>query len=341
MTSLVIRFLPSDVELSCDGETTILEVALAAGFIPNHSCRRGECGACKTRIVSGSVRYLSGRPEALTEGHCLSCMAIPTTNVILDSPEVLKVTGRRTVKVGTRVTSVERLGSDVAVVRIQAPADSGFCFRPGQYVDVLMRDGNRRSYSMANNPEESGVIELHIRAIPGGRFSQHVYRNLKLRDMLKIEGPFGTFTLRESDAPLIFVASGTGYAPIASMMRTHAEDIARRGAAFYWGARRQEDLYAFEEAVEWARSCDRLRFIPVLSDPSLDWQGRTGFVQDAVQDDYSDLSAFEVYACGNPLMIVAARRAFCLQCGLKEANFLSDSFVAAPCNTGMVSTPLF
>lgn len=330
MTSFVVKFEPSNVELQCDGESTVLDSALAAGFFPKHSCRRGECRACETRIVSGEVRYADGvAPEGLSPRHCLTCLAIPATDVVLDSPEVSSVAGRRVMKVGARVTGVDRVSDDVAIVRVQAPAGSEFDFEAGQYVDVVLRDGARRSYSMANAPTQGGQVEWHVRAMPGGRFSQHVYQNLKPRDLLRIEGPFGSFTLRDTSAPLIFLASGTGYAPIASMMRTHAQSIARRGATFYWGGRREQDLYAMEEARNWADSASGLEFVPVLSDPDASWQGRRGFVHEAVQRDYPDLSRFEVYACGNPLMIDAARHAFRTEGGLAEENFLSDSFVTA------------
>ncbi|WP_109477569.1 FAD-binding oxidoreductase [Paraburkholderia sp. C35] len=330
MTSFVVKFEPSNVEFQCDSTTTVLEGALAAGFHPKHSCRRGECGACQTRIVSGEIGYASGlRPEGLASDHCLTCLALPASDVVLDSPEVSGIPGRPTLKVGARVTSVERVSEDVTILRIQPPATSGFSFDAGQYVDVVLRDGARRSYSMANAPSVGGELEWHVRAMPGGRFSQHVYENLKTRDLLRIEGPFGSFSLRDTNAPLIFLASGTGYAPIASMMRTHADSISRRGAAFYWGGRRKEDLYAVEEVMAWAESAGTLKFIPVLSDPDPEWSGRVGFVHEAVRADNPDLSSFEVYACGNPLMIDAARHVFQSECALQEQNFISDSFVTS------------
>ncbi|WP_254318106.1 FAD-binding oxidoreductase [Paraburkholderia sp. CNPSo 3272] len=331
MTTFVVKFEPSNVELPCEGDSTLLDTALTAGFFPKHSCRRGECRACETRILSGEVRYGSDvAPDGLKRDHCLTCLAIPVTDVVLDSPEVSSVPGRRIVKAGARVTAVDRVSEDVTVVRVQIPVNTGFTFEAGQYVDVVLRDGTRRSYSMANSPAEEGQIEWHIRAMPGGRFSQHVYQNLKPKDLLRIEGPYGSFVLSDADAPLIFLASGTGYAPIAAMMREHRDRIAARGATFYWGARREKDLYAMEEVNAWAKSASGLMFVPVLSDPDENWDGRTGFVHEAVQKDYPDLSRLEVYACGNPLMIDAARHAFRTECGLPEDRFLSDSFVTAP-----------
>jgi len=330
MTTYVVRFEPSNVELSCGDGSTLLDTALAAGYFPKHSCRRGECRACETRIVSGEVRYASGtEPENLKSGHCLTCLAVPVTDVVLDALDMAGEPGRRIVKTGARVTAVQRVSSDVTVVRLQIPTASGFDFDAGQYLDVVLRDGARRSYSMANAPSKDGEIEWHIRAMPNGRFSQHVYQNLKLRDLLRVEGPFGSFRLRDTNSPLILLASGTGYAPIASMMRAHADQLSKRGATFYWGGRREEDLYAMREAIAWADSAPGLEFVPVLSEPDAHWQGRTGFVHEAVQCDYPDLSGFEVYACGNPLMVDAARHAFRTECGLSEEDFLSDSFVTA------------
>lgn len=328
--SFVVKFEPSNVELRCGEEATILDSALAVGYFPKHSCRRGECRACETRVLSGKVRYASGGdPEGLKPDHCLTCLAIPAGDVVLDAPELSSTPGRRIVKVGARVIGIERVSDDVALVRSQMPEDSGFNFDPGQYVDVVLRDGARRSYSMANAPGPDGQIEWHVRAMPGGKFSQHVYRNLKLRDLLRVEGPFGSFTLHDTSAPLVFLASGTGYAPIASMMRARHDSIVKRGATFYWGARREEDLYAMDEVLGWEKSARNLKFVPVLSEPGPDWTGRTGFVHEAVRKDHPDLSGYEVYACGNPLMVDAARYTFLRECQLSKDSFFSDSFVTA------------
>jgi len=330
MTKFIVKFEPSNVELPCGGDATLLDVALESGYFPKHSCRRGECRACETRIVSGSVRYAAGpSPDGLKAGHCLTCLAHPLSDVVLDAPEVSGVPGLRLVKAAVRVVSVDRVSPDVAVVRMQLPATAGFRFTPGQYVDVVLRDGARRSYSMANTPSDDGQIELHIRAMPGGRFSQHVYRSLKPRDLLRLEGPFGSFTLSDTQAPVILLASGTGYAPIASIVHAHLNELISRGATLYWGGRRLQDLYASKDVESWANLSPRLKFVPVLSEPDPAWPGRTGFVHEAVQDDYPDLSGFEVYACGNPLMIDAARHAFTTECGLREGGFLSDAFVTA------------
>jgi CDP-4-dehydro-6-deoxyglucose reductase, E3 len=234
----------------------------------------------------------------------------------------------RVVAAGARVAEVSRPSADVAVLRLQLPATSGFRFKPGQYLDIVLRDGARRSYSMANVPDETGVVELHVRRIPGGRFSEHAYDKLKARDMLRVEGPFGIFTLNTSEAPIVFLASGTGYAPIASMLAAHKQEIGQRGARLYWGGRKSSDLYGLDDLLAWHNDHPGVELIPVLSEPGDGWTGRTGFVHDAVLADHESLAGHEVYACGNPLMIKAAQTSFCAERGLSELAFFSDAFIA-------------
>lgn len=323
-----ITFAPAGVTLACAPGQSVLETALGAGYFPKHSCRRGECHACCTPIKSGSVSYPEGFvPEGVPEGYCLTCMARPEGQVEIEAPEVSSVPGRRVVRAGARVLSTERVSHDVTVVQLQVPRNAGFDFSAGQYCDVLLRDGNRRSYSMASAPDGSGVIEWHVRALPNGRFSTHVYKALKPGDMLRVEGPFGGFALSTSDKPVILLASGTGYAPIAALLKTHAEVLKARGAALYWGCRRLEDLYAFEEARAWGSDGDHCRFIPVLSEHGSNWSGRSGFVHDAVAQDFPDMSGMEVYACGNPLMVDAARATFTREHALPNEAFFSDAFI--------------
>jgi len=330
MTIRTITIQPAGVRLQCGEDTSLLDAALGAGFFPHHSCRRGECNTCEVRVVSGTVRYPEGFvPEGVRAGHCLACQARPADDVVIEAPEVAATPGRRIVQAGARVIDIRRVNGDVAIVRLQVPPASGFAFDPGQYVDVVLRDGSRRSYSMANAPDGEGFIEWHIRAMPQGRFSTHVYERLKARDLLRIEGPFGGFKLRHSSAPVILLASGTGYAPIVSMLRSHGDELADRGAVLYWGGRRRQDLYAMEEAIAWAASDPAFRFVPVLSLPDEGWTGRTGFVHEAVVQDHPGLSLHEVYACGNPLMVEAARHAFVRDHGLDAGSFFSDAFVTA------------
>lgn len=328
MTSYKLRIEPAGVDIDCSPNDSLLDAALAAGYFPHHSCRRGECNACECKVVSGETAYPEGFvPEGVRDGHILSCQARPVTDVVISAPEVSATPGQRVVKTGARVIDVRRVSDDVACVTLQMPPGAGFSFRPGQYLDVVLRDGSRRRYSMANVPNGEGTVEWHVRAVPDGRFSNHVYHNLKARDMLRVEGPFGAFTLQSSSAPLILLASGTGYAPIAAILKAHREEIARRGAALYWGGNRLSDLYAIEEALAWESAHPGCRFIPVLSGTEPGWTGRTGFVHEAVARDFPDMSGHEVYACGNPLMVDAARHTFIRNNRLAETNFFSDSFI--------------
>jgi CDP-4-dehydro-6-deoxyglucose reductase len=328
MGMFTLRFAPSGAQVACSSDTSLLDAALAAGYFPRHSCRRGECNACEARVLSGEVAYPAGfEPEGVSAGHILTCQARPCGDLIVVAPEVVATPGQRVVQAGARVLEVTRVSADVATVRLQVPLEAGFAFEPGQYVDVVLRDGARRSYSMAGAPDLDGGIEWHVRALPEGRFSNHVYHKLKPRDMLRIEGPFGSFMLRPGEAPLILLASGTGYAPIRAMLRAHGERIAQRGAVLYWGGNRLADLYALDDVDALLRRHPGLRFVPVLSGVEPGWRGRTGFVHEVVAQDFPDLSGHEVYACGNPLMVDAARQVFIRDNGLHDGNFFSDAFI--------------
>lgn len=330
MSAFKLRIEPAGVEIACDDNGSLLDAALAAGYFPQHSCRRGQCNACEAQLTVGEVDYPEGfRPEGVREGCILTCQARACSDVTIVAPEVLPTPGQRVVQTGARVLEVDRVSRDVARVVLQVPPAAGFSFQPGQYVDVVLRDGSRRSYSMANAPTDAGLVEWHVRAVPDGRFSNYVYQSLKPRDMLRIEGPFGAFTLRKSVAPIVLLASGTGYAPIAALLKAHKAEIMLRGAVLYWGGARLTDLYALDEAQEWQNEHSSFRFVPVLSGNEPGWSGRTGFVHEAVVADFPDLSRHEVYACGNPLMVDAARHTFTRETGLNPENFFSDAFVTS------------
>lgn len=318
---------PNGGSFECREDQTVLEAAIAAGYWLPHSCRAGTCASCLVPVRGGEFSH--GRPEfPLPAGSCMTCQARPHSDLVLEAPNLPKEPGLRVVQGPARVLDVSRPSDDVVIVRAQLPAASGFRFIPGQYAEVILRDGSRRSYSMANLPDDAGTIEWHIRKMPGGRFSGHAHANLKPRDMLRVEGPFGTFRLHEGDAPIIFLASGTGFAPIASILAAHHEEIVRRGARLYWGGRVPADLYAFDAVQAWQERASGLRFIPVLSEADGAWAGRSGYVHQAVLDDFDSLAGHEVYACGNPLMIEAARASFVADRGLPAERFYSDAFIA-------------
>ncbi len=326
-----IRLQPAGGTFSCRSDQTVLDAAAEAGYWLPHSCRGGSCASCVLPVVSGDVQHRTSEQATalatLAEGSCLSCQAFPQSDLVLDAPGVPAEPGRRVVKTAARVTEVSHPSADVAVIKAQVPAQAGWQFEAGQYAEVVLRDGTRRSYSMANAPNEHGEIEWHVRRIEGGRFSPHAYDKLKARDLLRIEGPFGDFTLRSGTAPVILLASGTGYAPIAALLATHGAELAARGATLYWGGRQREDLYALDSEAAWCARHPGIRIVPVFSGAGAGETGRRGLVHEAVLADHPDLSAHEVYACGNPLMINAAQAEFSARAGLQADRFFSDAFV--------------
>jgi len=237
-------------------------------------------------------------------------------------------------KMPSRVTTIARPTSDVAVVKMQLPANDPLRYHAGQYIEFILRDGSRRSYSMANAPHTQGdkpFVELHIRHMPGGKFTDQVFSTMKEKDILRMEGPFGSFFLREdATKPMVLLASGTGFAPIKAIIEHMQFKAITRPAVLYWGCRSKADLYLHDWAVEAAARMPNLTYIPVLSEPKPEdaWTGRLGFVHRAVMEDIPDLSGHQVYACGAPIMVESAQRDFVAQCGLPEEEFLADSFTS-------------
>jgi CDP-4-dehydro-6-deoxyglucose reductase len=328
-TTFHIRLSPGGGYFPCRDDQTVLDAAVEAGYWLPHSCRAGDCGACALPVIEGRAR---ARTSASTKievptGHMLTCQSLPCSDMSIEAQGVPAEPGRRVVKAVARVTDAVRPSADVVVVKAQLPTLAGWQFKAGQYAELVLRDGERRSYSMANAPNDRGEIEWHIRRIEGGRFSTHAYDALKPKDILRVEGPFGNFTLRPGTAPVILLASGTGYAPIASMLAAHGDELAARGARLYWGGRRPEDLYAMQDEAAWRARHPGIEIVPVYSDIAPGHAGRRGLVHEAVLMDAPDLSAYEVYACGNPLMVEAARADFTKKAGLRPERFFSDAFV--------------
>jgi CDP-4-dehydro-6-deoxyglucose reductase len=327
-----VTIQPSGHQFTVKPDETLLSAALNAGFALPYGCRNGACGACKGKILSGSVDYGTFQEGALThedklKGLALFCCAKAETNLTI---EVKEVGAAKDIPIRTlpcRVESMEKLTADVMALRLKLPSNERLQFLPGQYIDFLLKDGKRRSFSLANSPEEDALLELHIRHVPGGHFTDHVFGAMKVKDIMRISGPYGSFFLRESDKPAIFVAGGTGFAPIKSMLSHAFHHEIDRQFVLYWGAKTLPDLYQPDVPGEWRRGHGNFSFIPVLSDPRPEdnWPGRTGFVHEAVLADFADLSGYEVYACGAPPMISAARRDFTAR-GLPEDAFFSDSF---------------
>ncbi|WP_300648474.1 CDP-6-deoxy-delta-3,4-glucoseen reductase [Paenalcaligenes sp.] len=324
---------PSGQVFEVAEDQTLLEAALAEGMMLRHSCREGTCGTCKGKVLAGQVDHADSDLEVLTqaerdEGFALFCRAKACSDLQIHAPEVTELKGISIQKTAARVGSIDRISDDVAIVRLNLPPTMPFNYFPGQYAEVILKDGSRRSYSMATVPGESNQLEWHIRNT-GGTFSRFVYEDLKEKTLLRLEGPFGTFYLRDTDKPMVFVASGTGFAPIKALLEQLAAQNNTRPVSMYWGGRQLKDLYMHQWVVDFAKNHDWLTYTPVLSEVADGdtWDGATGYVHHQILADFSDLSGYEVYACGNPLMVDSARKDFTEQRGLDEENFFADAFV--------------
>jgi CDP-4-dehydro-6-deoxyglucose reductase len=327
---------PSGHQFFCDEDETILAAALRANVGLPHGCKNGACGACKGKIVAGEIILGKHQEKTLTQqeaqaGLSLFCCAKPVSNITIEAREVA-VGEFPSKKLPVRIAKLEKLSHDVMLVCLQLPATEKFKFRAGQYIEFLLRDGKRRSYSMANAPHlAEHQISLHIRHMSGGVFTDQVFSALKERDILRIEGPQGTFFLREdSDKPIILLASGTGFAPIKAIIEHAIEQKFTRSITLYWGGRRPRDLYMHQLCLDWAAAISNFHYIPVASEalPEDQWTGRTGFVHHAVLADFPNLSTMQVYACGTPIMVESAKRDFVAQTHLPVEEFYADPFIS-------------
>ena len=311
-----------------EGES-VLTAALRQDIVLPYGCRNGACGSCKGRILEGRVDYGVHQKKALTDedkaqGKALFCQARPLTDLVVEARTIGAAKDIPVRTLPCRVQKLERLADDVMGVHLKLPANERLQFLAGQYIEFLLKDGSRRSFSMGNAPHDDELIQLHVRHVPGGQFTDHVFGKMKERDILRFEGPLGTFFLREdSHKPIVLVASGTGFAPIKSVIEHALRRNIARSMVLYWGGRRPKDLYMDALARQWP-----IKYVPVVSEalPEDRWTGRTGFVHRAVMQDFPDLSAHQVYACGVPVMVDAARRDFTQQCRLPEDEFYADSF---------------
>ena len=337
--SFDITVVPSGRAFGAEAGETILAAAIRQGVGLPYGCKDGACGSCKCRKLSGEVRHGEHAdkallPEEQAAGYVLTCCATALSNVTLESRQVTDAKSFSIKKMPVRVQGLERKSPDVMLVRLQLPAAEKFRYHAGQYVEFLLRDGARRAYSMATAPhlqETAPGLELHIRHMPGGKFTDHVFGEMKEKEILRIEGPFGSFFLREdSDKPVILLASGTGFAPVKAIIEHMRHAGMERSVTLYWGARRPADLYLNDWVLEQACALPQLRYVPVVSDalPEDGWTGRTGFVHQAVLDDFTDLSGHQVYACGAPIVVDSARGAYTAERGLPEEEFFADAFTS-------------
>ncbi|HVF62381.1 MAG TPA: CDP-6-deoxy-delta-3,4-glucoseen reductase [Casimicrobiaceae bacterium] len=335
MPNVIIK--PSDHEFACASDETVLQAAMKADLILPYGCRNGACGTCKGEILSGEVDYGPHQASTLTPdekraGFALFCCARPLTDLTIKVREVRRGGDIPIKRLPVRIESIVKPAPDVAIVKFKLPANERLQYLAGQYIDFLLKDGHRRSFSLATAPHDDALLELHIRHTPGGFFTDPLFTTYKGREILRIEGPLGTFYLREeSDKPMIFIAGGTGFAPIKAMLEHAFHHQVDRPMVLYWGARALVDLYLPHLPGQWQQRHSNFTFIPVLSEPKPadNWPGRIGFVHQAVLDDFRDLSGYQVYVCGAPPMIDAARRTFTESRGLAADEFFADSFTYA------------
>ena len=327
---------PSGRNFTMEGDETVLMAGIRQNVALPYGCKDGACGSCKCKKISGTVVHRNHQAKALTAdeeaaGYVLTCCATPQSDLVLESRQVTQAGAIPIRKMPTRVSKLARLSDDVMVMQLQLPANDTFTYKPGQYIEFILRDGARRSYSMANAPQADVGVELHIRHMPGGKFTDLVFGSMKEKEILRIEGPFGSFFLREDSAkPIILLASGTGFAPIKALIEQMQQQGITRPATLYWGGRRPTDLYLDAWVQDKLQSMPNLRYVPVVSDAQLAdaWTGRTGFVHQAVLQDHADLSGYQVYACGAPVVVDSARRDFCASADLPEDEFFADAFTS-------------
>lgn len=328
-----VKIQPSNLTIDVEQGESILSAALRQGVNLAYGCRSGSCGSCKSLLMDGDVNYpieqaLSLTDEEKQRGITLLCQAQPLSDLIIEARVVPADEEIVVKKLPCRLTGKDQLCHDVVKLNLKLPIMEPFAYRAGQYIDILLPDGRRRSFSLANAPYINGSLELHVRHVDGGDFTGYVFDELELKSILRVEGPHGQFYLREeSDRPIIFMAGGTGFAPIKSIIEYCITHQIERPMYLYWGVRSQEDLYMNELAEMWANDFNHIHYVPVLSEPKQgdDAAIRTGYVHDAIIDDIPDLSQYDVYASGPPIMVHAGKDAFAKRL-LSMDHYYSDAF---------------
>jgi CDP-4-dehydro-6-deoxyglucose reductase len=315
-------------QFEAEENETILDAAIRQNIGLPYGCRNGRCGSCAADLVSGDVTYYGAPPalEEAGEGKCLPCQGFAASDLTLAVREAESTADLEIKLLPCRVQAVDHLTHDVVRLLLKLPDNQRLQFRAGQYLDFLLADGRRRAFSIANAPHDDEFIELHIRHVDGGEFTDWVFSQMKERTILRIQAPLGTFTLDEgSTRPMIFMGGGTGFAPLKGQIEQAFEAGIDRPMALYWGVRAERDLYMPELPQRWADEHPNFSFVPVLSEPDAGWQGRSGWVHEAVLEDIPDLSGHDLYMAGPPPMVDAAREAF-RAAGMPDAQMHYDSF---------------
>ena len=339
--AFTITVQPSGRSFEAEAGETMLTAGIRQGIGLPYGCKDGACGSCKCKKLSGTVSHGPHQDKALSaqeeaDGYVLTCCGTPTSDVVLESRQVTHAGAFPIKKMPARVALLEKLSPDVVRLKLQLPANDIIQYHAGQYVEFILRDGARRSYSMANAPHtliESGapMVDLHVRHMPGGKFTDHVFSAMKEKEILRIEGPYGSFHLRDdSPKPMVLLASGTGFAPIKAIIEHMQFMGITRDAMLYWGGRRPHDLYLHDWVLARCAEMPHLTYVPVVSDALAEdaWSGRTGFVHQAVLQDLPDLSGHQVYACGAPIVVDSARKDYVEKAGLPSEEFYADAFTS-------------
>ncbi len=320
-----------------NADETILEAALRQGLILPYGCRDGACGACRGKVLAGRIEHGRAEPATLSladraAGEALFCCAHAQSDLLIECREVRSASELPIKTLPARVQKLTLAAPDVMIVELKLPLAERLQFLAGQYIDILLKDGRRRAFSLANAPHDDALLQLHVRRMGAGGFTDHVFSAMKERDMLRLSGPFGSFHLREESAkPIVLVAGGTGFAPIKSIIEHALAERSPRPMTLYWGGRARADLYLLALAERWAQTHPQLKFVPVLSasPPEEAWPGRRGLVHAAVIEDFADLCAHQVYVCGSPAMVAAASAAFVGERKLPADELFTDSFTPA------------
>jgi CDP-4-dehydro-6-deoxyglucose reductase len=325
---------PSQHSFQAEPDETILDAALRQGLSLPYGCRNGVCGSCRGRVLAGEVAHGKTPLDVLPEtdrqaGFALFCCAMARSELSIESREVRSLDDLPVRTLPARVQKMTRAAPEVMLIEVKLPANERLQFLAGQYVDILLKEGRRRSFSLANPPHADAFLQFHVRLVPGGQFTRHVFETMRERDILRLRGPHGSFFLREdSRKPILLVAGGTGFAPIKAIVEHAIAEGNDRPMHVYWGGRGRADLYLLALAEQWPLDHPELHFTPVLSaSPAAeDWPGRRGLAHVAAMADHPDLSGHQAYVCGSPAMVAAARRDFVARCQLPPAEFFADAF---------------
>jgi NAD(P)H-flavin reductase/ferredoxin len=337
--TFTVRVAGSETAFPCEPREFVLDAAERAGYSMPSSCRKGACNTCEAGLLDGEVEQRGRGRRTARDGTALMCRAQPRTDLTIHPKRFERIDIFRRKLVTARIFRIAKPAEDVTILNLRFPIGLRAPFKAGQYLQVVMADGDRRNFSMANAARHNDGAELHIRHVTDGKFSIRTLSKLSVGDSVQVEAPYGDFYLRASARTAILLASGTGFAPIKSMIETAIDADNRRPMHLYWGARKRADIYLADLPAKWQR-LPWFSFTPVLSDPDASWRGRTGLVHNAVREDHADLTNADVYACGNPLMVSASQEAFVRHHGLTVPHFFADAFVASGPSTSDELQPL-